>query len=240
MGLLLALLVAALPDTAALRARRHPWGLPRSADTGLVLLRNTAYDCGYSPRLRVARWAAYFYTPGGSGRARFGGRFSADPRLGVGRSPEPGDYRGAYRRDLSGFDRGHLAPDASLKVFGAAAQAETYYLTNITPQYSRVNRGPWLELEALVRGTTGPGETTWVIVGPVFFAGRDTQWLNRRVAVPHAFYAVSARRRPRQPTAWLVPNVPRPPADRRADSWRVPLDSVRRLTGLALLPGSGS
>ncbi len=235
--LLLALLLAAVPpDTARIRARLHPWGTPRSADTALVVLRSTAYDCGYSPRLKLARWAAYFYTPGGPRRARHHGRFVADPRLPADRSPGPDDYRGAFRRDLSGFDRGHLAPDASLKVFGARAQAETYYLTNTTPQHSRTNRGPWLEVEDSIRRSVGEGETAWAVVGPVFFAGRDTQWLGC-VAVPHAYFAVRAGKRPPLSTAWLIPNAVAPAPDRPLQSWIVPLDSVERLTGLDLLPG---
>lgn len=237
MPLLLAVLLAAAPpDTARIRARLYPWGSPRSADTTLVILRNTAYDCGYSPHLKLARWAAYFYTPGGPGRARHRGRFVADPRLAPGRSPGPDDYRGAYRRDLSGFDRGHLAPDASLKVFGVRAQTETYYLTNITPQHSLTNRGPWLEIEEAIRRSVGHGETAWVVVGPVFFAGRDTQWLGR-VAVPHAYFAVRVGRNRPPLTAWLIPNAVAPPRGRPLQSWIVPLDSVERLTGLDLLPG---
>lgn len=237
MAIFLALLLFSnRPQDSVPRLRLHPWGRPHSDDTALILLQNTAYDCGWSPRLKISRWAAYFYTPARQRFSRRNHRFVADPRLSPGLGPTPADYHRQFRRDLEGFDRGHLAPDAALKAFGFRAQFETYYLTNITPQYSRTNRGPWRQIEEQIRHSVRPGETIWVVVGPVLFAGRDTHWLGPgRVAVPHAYFAGAVRKNAPVPTAWLVPNLPRPP-NRPIPFWQVPVDSVERLTGIRLFP----
>lgn len=217
----------------------HPWGEPVSDDTTLVLLRNLAYDCGYAPALFVSRWAAYTYTRNaGTGLARHSGSFRTDPRLSPESGPVPGDYQGLWTADLAGYDRGHQAPDATLKVFGPEAQAETYYLTNITPQHSRFNQGIWRELENLARDWAGASDTVWVVTGPVFYAGQETLRLGERarLAKPHAYFQVAARR-PEQALALVVPHrserMPR-------DSLRrfiVTVDSIERLTGLRLFPG---
>jgi endonuclease G len=213
--------------------------MPASADSGLIILRNRAYDCGYAPSLFVARWSAYAFTrTAETGLARHPGSFRADPRVPAAARPVPLDYRGTWTRDLAGFDRGHQAPDATLKVFGPDAQAETYYLSNITPQYSRFNQGFWRELEALTRDWAGDDDTVWVVTGPVFYAGRETLRVGGRgrLAVPHAYFQAVARRRPDRVLAFLVPHRPEAVPWDSAPAFVVGADSVERLTGLKIFP----
>ena len=230
--LALGLLLATLPiGPAAL----HPWGKPVAVGTDTMTLSNLAYDCCYSPRLRVSRWVAYLYTPGAtSSPRRFRGSFRADPRLTALAGPTPADYRPAGRM---GLDRGHQAPDATIKRFGPDAQQETYYLSNITPQCSRVNRNIWRELESAIREWPGKAETAWVVTGPVFFAGRDTQWLgNRRVAVPHGYFCTVRKTGKSELLTLLVPNRPQGYTWADAPGFMVSVDSVEKLTGLNLFP----
>jgi endonuclease G len=56
----------------------------------------------------------------------------------------PSDYTG------SGFDRGHMSPNADRYGSREAADA-TFLMTNITPQTGDLNRGPWQKLEAYLR-----------------------------------------------------------------------------------------
>ena len=218
----------------------HPWGRPAAQDTALIILSNRAYDCGYSPTLFVARWSAYAYTHSDSRKAsRHSGRFRADPRLGPTFGPIPRDYQGLYRRDLTGFDRGHQAPDASLKVFGSEVQAETYFLSNITPQYSRFNQGFWRLLEDRTRDWAWDKDTVWVVTGPVFYADRDTArvGIEDRVCVPHAYFQVVARKRPDRSVGLIVPHRAEPIPWDSAAAFVVGIDSIARLTGLELFPG---
>ncbi|MFO7639077.1 MAG: DNA/RNA non-specific endonuclease [bacterium] len=217
----------------------HPWGEPVSADTGLLVLRNRAYDCGYSPALFIARWSTYLFTPVAAGRAaRHSGGFRADPRLAPATGPLPADYHGLWKRDRTGFDRGHQAPDATLKAFGSKAQAETYYLSNITPQYSLFNQGFWRELETRTRSWAGKRDTVWVVTGPVFLAEHETLRVGARnlISVPHAYFQVAARKRPSSVLALLVPHVSRSMPWDSAGAFLVAVDSVEKLTGLTIFP----
>uniref|UniRef100_A0A7C4GAE4 Endonuclease n=1 Tax=candidate division WOR-3 bacterium TaxID=2052148 RepID=A0A7C4GAE4_UNCW3 len=210
----------------------HPWAEPVSSDTTLLVLRNRAYDCGYSTRLKIPRWVTYAYLETGSGRTPRRGRFRPDPRL----DPTSTAYDTDYLN--SGYDRGHMAPDATIKVFGTEAQKETYYLTNIVPQRPEMNRGIWADIEARIREWAGPRDTVWAVVGPVWFGRQDTAWLGRsRVAIPHACFAVVRRSRTNGMISFLVPNQPEPCSYRTPACYLVSVDSVERLTRLDLFPG---
>lgn len=65
-------------------------------------------------------------------------RFKADPRLGV-KGPKPSWYAG------TGFDTGHMVPaeDASTP----EEMADTFLMSNATPQDPKLNRGAWRVVE---------------------------------------------------------------------------------------------
>jgi len=51
----------------------------------------------------------------------------------------------------SGFDRGHMNPAADNQCSGPDAMKECFYFSNMTPQYSSLNRGDWKTLEMNTR-----------------------------------------------------------------------------------------
>jgi endonuclease G len=51
----------------------------------------------------------------------------------------------------SGFDRGHMAPAADNQCSGPDAMKESFYFSNMTPQYGSLNRGDWKILEMKTR-----------------------------------------------------------------------------------------
>ena len=160
------------------------------------------------PRLKVSTWVVYRAEGEDSSGERYQGSFFADPELKPGERAELSDYKGLYARDLTGFDRGHRAPDATIRELGPQAQRETYSLANITPQHSQVNEGIWQDIEAAVRRWSSPTAPAWIASGPVFLADQETTWVGRnRVAVPHAYYLVVARGAKPDVLPFLVPNV---------------------------------
>jgi len=50
----------------------------------------------------------------------------------------------------SGFDRGHLSPAADARC-NITHMAESFYFTNMAPQYPGLNRGQWKNLEEWTR-----------------------------------------------------------------------------------------
>jgi len=188
----------------------HPFGVPRASVPGGRLLKKAAYDCYHDPALRYCRWVGYCFHPTGAVAPRHSGDFFAETELTPGERAELADYQGAYKRDLTGFDKGHLAPDATIKAFGRDAQRETYSLVNITPQYSRMNQGIWRELEDRIRSWATASDPVCVETGPVFEKGRPVERLKgpNQLAIPHAYYAIVTQGTGPSVLSFVVPNEP--------------------------------
>lgn len=71
-------------------------------------------------------------------------KFTPDPLL-TAHTDLANDYVG------SGFDRGHMAPAADNQCSGKDAMTESFYFSNIVPQYGQLNRGDWKTLEMYTR-----------------------------------------------------------------------------------------
>lgn len=161
-----------------------------------VLLEREAYKVYYDPLRKVALWSAYAYRPTGETTPRCKDCFSEDPEAVAAPADYPRltHYEGTYRKDLKGFDRGHQSPDASLKVYGVPQQRETYYLSNMTPQYSNTNQGIWREWEDKVREIATSDSPVWVVTGPVFREGQPGKPVKAGGPwVPDAYFMVVSR-----------------------------------------------
>ncbi len=227
------------PESDAVpEVRLHPFGAPQGAVPGGVLLRKSGYDCYHDPELRYCRWVGYCYRPEQGGKAPRKGTFFPEPGLSPGARAELADYTGSYARDLSGFDRGHLAPDAAMKAFGAKSQHDTYSLANITPQYSRTNQGIWRELEARIRGWATRDDPVCVETGPVFHPDRTVKRLRgpSKLKVPHAYFVIVTQGSGPDVISFMVPNTPEPQniADLMADAASV--DEVEIAVSFDFLP----
>ena len=74
------------------------------------------------------------------------------------------DYGGASNL---GYDRGHQAPLASFR--GSRHASQTNFMSNITPQKSALNQGPWRILEDRIRNLVkGHYNELWVMTGPLY------------------------------------------------------------------------
>ena len=153
-------------------------GLPAPND--VQILNRGEFVIGWSPSLKHPLWVAYHvpaeraYEPG----KRPG--FRADPA--VPGSPKAVEYK------KSGYDRGHMAPNYAIATrFGTDAQKKTFYMSNVAPQKSGLNRGPWREIEHRIADlwTAKYGEI-WVIVGCV----PGDERLPSGVDAPKAFWQV--------------------------------------------------
>ena len=85
------------------------------------------------------------------------------------------DYKG------SGFDRGHLSPNADMA--NKAEQHDSFSLANITPQDPKLNRELWREVEYVTRGLVYKHNEVWVVTG-VAFNTKKVKILNNNVLVP--------------------------------------------------------
>lgn len=113
---------------------------------------------------KFADWVAYSVLPTHIGKSQRRA-WRPDPLLPEDETLEPADFAGAHKALKT--DRGHQAPLASFT--GAPGWEATNYLSNITPQKSALNQGPWKELEGVVRKLAKSGVgTVHVITGPLY------------------------------------------------------------------------
>lgn len=137
-----------------------PAGAPASND----LIVREIYTLSSNDDTKFADWVAYRVTQETIGPS--GARaWAADPWLDPDETLEPADYRGAPAA-LS-IDRGHQVPLASFS--GTAHPEHTNFLSNITPQASALNQGPWVRLENAERDLArSGGAAVFVLTGPLY------------------------------------------------------------------------
>ena len=139
----------------------YPTGTPATND----LIIREIYSLSSNDETKFADWVAYRLDEETViGDVEVSRKWRADPWLGEEETLEPPDYKGAH--NTLKVDRGHQAPLASFK--GTNYWAETNYLSNITPQKSDLNQGPWRVLEGRVRNLVKAGNIVYVVTGPLF------------------------------------------------------------------------
>ncbi len=192
--------------------------LPTST-TG-TLIQHQYYTLSYAPAHRQAEWVSYQVRVGSAKRKN---HFRIDPLVREG-AASLADYR------RSGYDRGHLAPAASMAC-DAIAMSESFYLSNMSPQMPRFNRGIWQVLEAQVRTWAKTYNPLYVVSAPVLSEDLPAIGVNR-VSVPAFYYKVVYAPKEQRVIAFLLPNGAgkQPLAD-----YVVTVDALEALTGIDFL-----
>jgi len=140
------------------------------------------YTLSYREFYEQAEWVMYVMQP--SGYAKRSDDFRSDPMVST-LSATPNDYKN------SGYDKGHLAPAADFN-FGDDAISQTFFMSNMSPQHPRLNRGSWKNLEEYFRFLSEKFDKVYVITGPIL--GNDDERENfgsigrNDVAIPNLYY----------------------------------------------------
>ena len=140
-------------------------GCPSGASPSNATITRSIYVLSNNPRTKFADWVAYRVTRETIGKSNQR-NWRADPDLPASETLEPSDYDGAPM--ALKIDRGHQAPLAAFS--GTADWSKTNYLSNITPQSSQLNQGPWEKLEAAeIRLAQQPGvAAVFVVTGTLY------------------------------------------------------------------------
>lgn len=88
----------------------------------------------------------------------------------------------------SGFDRGHLAPDANFD-YDIKAQAKTYTMASIVPQCPTLNRKTWIKAEKYERFVASKLKAV-TIINLVDYSKSTTQIGKNNLSVPNTFYKI--------------------------------------------------
>lgn len=141
------------------------------------------YTVSWNPDRNIPNYVAYELTDnettGDEGRAN---HFVPDPETDS--CPTTDDYKGFN------YDRGHMAPAADMK-WSEQAMKESFYMTNICPQNSNLNREDWRRLEEHVRTLAVENESVCIAVGPIVKSRKPkTIGQKHKIVVPDAFFKV--------------------------------------------------
>ncbi|QPG06809.1 DNA/RNA non-specific endonuclease [Salinimonas marina] len=182
---------------------------------------------------KFANWVAYHVTPStidGPSRSRY---WKADPALPETATLEPDDYKDAHA--LLGTDRGHQVPLASFS--NSSDWRELNYLSNITPQDSDLNQGPWVRLESKVRELVRTGQPVYVVTGPLFesYFGTLPQADEEHI-IPSGFFKVVMT----EQNGWIEASAfVLEQSASRSDNFcaaEVAIDQVEQRSGLNIMP----
>lgn len=158
-----------------------------NTNTWFRTLRNNGFIVGYSDLRGNPLWVEYALTPLPNN---------------VDRLTRPShfqtDWRALNRVDhddytKSGFDRGHNAPNFAMStLYGKYAQADSFLMTNISPQRPKLNQQVWKRLEETELSFFARNfGKVWVITGPIFSENAEklssSLW---HVDIPKAFYKI--------------------------------------------------
>ena len=175
--------------------------------TWFRILRNDGFMVGYSDLRGNPLWVMYALTPLPQKvpHLKRPNRFETDWR-----SLNRIDHDDYAR---SGYDRGHNAPNYAMsRLNGRAGQADSFLMTNISPQRPNFNQKFWQRLEEVEISFFAPNfGKVWVITGPIFGAHSQRLSTSWRVEVPTAFYKIYVTEptptRPMAALAFVVPQT---------------------------------
>ena len=187
-------------------------------DTVRVVHKN--YTTVFSKSLKYPVLVEWWVTKGGlecKTPAKRTDKFLPDPQL-----KKDSDIDDDYVK--TGFDRGHLSPAADARC-NEVHMAESFYFTNMAPQYPGLNRGQWKNLEEWTRILAVENDSVFVQAGCV-----GVRQQIKRVAVPtHCWKVIRVKN---QVESYVFPNEPE--RTKSFEMHKVPLDSVKKLTKLKI------
>jgi DNA/RNA endonuclease G (NUC1) len=143
-----------------------------ASDPNNYLMMKPEYALSYNRDLGRPNWVSWHLTPEWFGTLTRVDTFRPDPQV------PPDWYRvQSFDFEFSGFDRGHMTPNADrdLETSIPINQA-TYLMSNMVAQAPDNNQGPWANLENYLRSVVGNDRTNltseiYVISGPAGAGG---------------------------------------------------------------------
>lgn len=149
-------------------------GNSAQTDPNNYLLTNNFYVNSYSRDRGIPNWVAWRVSKADMSSLPREDSFRPDDRL-------PSDFPHVTPSDYtgSGYDRGHIAPNAD-RDGSPESMASTFLMTNMVPQTGDLNRGPWAKLEGYLRTLVTRGSDVYIYAG----AYGDKGKLKKKVTIP--------------------------------------------------------
>lgn len=138
------------------------------------------YGVCYDKNLKAARAVAYSLDRRVNKKIKKRGAWTVDRNLRASERASPKDYT------RTGYNRGHLCPDAS-KDHNKRAMQSTYVMSNAVAMYPLINRKLWLASENYERYVASKTGKAFVL-NVVTYAKNPPRIGRNRIAVPKTFY----------------------------------------------------
>ena len=162
-------------------------GLPSPATTSNwndYLSVKSQYVISYNSARKVPNWVSWELNSSYLGNAPRQDDYRTDSTLPSSMpQAKPSDYSG------SGWDRGHMCPSAD-RTATTSANSQTFLLSQMLPQASNNNAGPWAKLEQYTRDLAENGNEVMVISGGVYGTGSSAKTIGAGVSVPVSTWKV--------------------------------------------------
>lgn len=156
------------------------------------------YTMLFDEQYKLAYWVAYPMHSSYIGTANRSKKFIYDPYMpradqaylnGTYKERDPNNSNGNW------YDRGHQIPSADRTCTDEANQ-QTFYYTNMTAQYYKLNQQVWAGLEDKVRAWMAGCDTLYVVTGAVLKTAADNTVAfahdndDKEIGAPRAYYKV--------------------------------------------------
>lgn len=197
---------------------------PYWPESDFPVIQHSTFTLAYDEDHEQAKWVAYVLTREELDR-KYVDRtdwYEKDEAVPTG-SAEFYDYK------ESGYTKGHLLPSAD-RAWNKKVNAETFLMSNISPQDYHFNRGVWRELEENVRDWARANERLYIVTGPVIGHSKKRIGQNR-VTVPEAYFKVvlDLDEPELKAIGFLIPNKK---TDRPLSDFALSVNEVEEKTGI--------
>jgi len=163
-----------------------------TSDYNNYLMEKPTYALSYNRDKGTPNWVSWHLDSSWYGTLARVDVFRPDPKV------DPSWYRvQAFDYAGSGFDRGHMTPNADRDNQNRLPiNQETYLMSNMVPQAPANNQGPWADLEAYLRTQTDAGSEIYIVSGPAGVGGTGSNGFansvgNGHVTVPASTWKVA-------------------------------------------------
>jgi DNA/RNA endonuclease G (NUC1) len=161
-------------------------GNPSNAQTDLLLPNNylmmkPTYALSYNRDKGTPNWVSWHLETAWYGSLARIDTFRPDPQV-------PADWYRVQAFDFAstGFDRGHMTPNADRDHQDRIPiNQETYLMSNMVPQSPDNNQGPWANLEGYLRTQADAGSEIYIVSGPSGQGGAGSNGAMSTVAGGH-------------------------------------------------------
>lgn len=240
----------AVASTTASYLGNTEFGEPADADpSDDFIVRHAEFTTSYNASRGEPNWVSYDLDASAFGSQDRCNCFTFDPDLPASFTHlTTADYTGAGAAAGFGIDRGHMTRSFD-RTTGSLDNARTFLLSNVVPQASDLNQGPWADFETVLGDLARfQNKEVYIITGPA--GNKGTVKNEGKIVIPESTWKIAvimdrdhglADIRDYRDLEVMAVNMPNIPGIRDVpwQTYLTTVDAIEALTGydfLALLP----